>query len=206
MPRIMIQVLIYGILFFYLNSFSGYTGEAHRNEPYSHQLLTAKVLIFKLEPERKNGRGYKLVYLIDAPLDVFWRFKTDFDNDYLVTNNYIKFHRFVNRQEKVVVTENEYTNKPGVIFKWRTTVVSDEYSLVFKLMNPEDCGQKYHYGHIKLEAYGEKTKVTQIAYFDFFGVSFWVNYPFYGGMSDFLKSIARWEQQTIIKLKDRYTK
>jgi hypothetical protein len=72
------------------------------------------------------------------------------------------------------------------------------------LLNPEQCGQKYHYGYIQLEEMDQKTKVSQIAFFDFFGVFFWVNYPFYGGMSDFLKYTARWEQQVILKLKDTY--
>ena len=205
MPRIMIQAIICIQAFFYLASSTGLADDSRRNDADSRLLTTDTLLIYKLEPERESGRGYKLVYWVDVPLDVFWRFKTDFDNDYLVTNNYIKSHRFVDRHEKVVITENEYTNKPGVRFKWQTTVVADEFRLIFELLNPEDCGQKFHYGHIQLEALGQKTKVTQIAYFDFFGVSFWVNYPFYGGMRDFLKSIARWEQKIIIKMKDKYS-
>jgi hypothetical protein len=205
MPRILIQVLIYSYVFFYFTSFTSFAGETHRSAFDRQTLSPGKLILLELEPERKSGRGYKLVYWVDAPLDVFWRFKTDFDNDYLENNNYINRHQLVSRHENFVVTENEYANRPGVMFKWKTTVVSDRYRLNFLLLNPEDCGKKYHYGHIQLEADGEKTKVTQIAYFDFFGVSIWVNYPFYGGMKDFLKSIVRWEQKAILQLKDKYT-
>jgi hypothetical protein len=79
----------------------------------------------------------------------------------------------------------------------------------FVLLNPEECGQKFHYGHIQLESVagvGKKTRVTQVAYFDFFGVSFWVNYPWYGGMRYFLEYTVRWEQDTILKLKTIYIK
>jgi len=86
-----------------------------------------------------------LIYLVDAPLDVFWKFKTDFDNQFLLSNKLIISHRFVSRNRNVVVTE-----------------------------------------------------------FDFFGVSIWVSYPFYGGMSYFLKYTTGWEQQTILKLKNKY--
>ena len=143
---------------------------------------------------------------MDVPLRVFWRFKTDFDNDFLVSNKFIESHRFISRQENIIITENQYSNNQGKTFRWLTTVVSKEYRLNFKLMNPKECDQKYHYGYIQLEAFGTRTKVTQVAYFDFFGVSLWVNYPFYGGMDDFLKYTALWEQQVISELKDQYLK
>ena len=30
-----------------------------------------------------RGYGYKLQYYVAAPIDVFWRFKTDFDSDFV---------------------------------------------------------------------------------------------------------------------------
>lgn len=69
--------------------------------------------------------------------------------------------------------------------------------------------KKFHYGHIQLETRAgieEKTMVTQMAYFDFFGLFFWINYPWYGGMTDFLEYTARWEQETILNVKSRYKK
>ena len=206
MPRITIQFLSLGTLFLFMTAFHGLAGEAQLQQPDEHLLKNGKLFIYKLKPESTEGKGYKLIYLVDVPLQVFWKFKTDFDNKYLVSNKYINSHRFVSRHKNVVITENVYSSKPGATFRWQTTADSDSYRLVFRLLNPEECGQKYHYGHIQLEALGAKTKVTQIAYFDFFGVSFWVNYPFYGGMSDFLKYTTRWEQQAAIKLKDKYIK
>jgi hypothetical protein len=204
MPQVKFRVLLYFILSIFLTVSSGLTDKAFSQEPEKQKPVTDKLFIYKLKPENKNGKGYKLVYFVDVSLEVFWRFKTDFGNDFLLSNKYIKSHRLINRQKNVFITEDEYSYKPGTTFRWQTTVISDGFRLIFKLLNPEECNQRYHYGYIQLEAFETKTKVTQIAYFDFFGVSFWANYPFYGGMYDFLENTAHWEQETILKLKDRY--
>ena len=83
-------------------------------------------------------------------------------------------------------------------------MVPGSYRLDFVLLNPEQCGQKFHYGRIQLEAVKDATRVTQVAYFDFWGVSFWTYYPWKGGMRDFLEYTARWEQAMIQQLKPRY--
>lgn len=198
------QVLLYVLLVCFLTVLPGLSGRAFSQEPDSQKLLAGKIYIYKLEPDRKNGKGYKLVYIVDVPLEVFWRFKTDFESDFLLTNKYIKFHRFVSRRKNTVITEDEYSYQPGARFRWQTTVMSKDRRLEFNLLNPQECRQRYHHGTIQLEDFESKTKVTQMAYFDFFGVTFWANYPFYGGMYDFLKYTARWEQETVLKLKDRY--
>ncbi len=177
-------------------------------------LLEGKALIRKLKPRQTggNGSGYELVYLVDVPLDAFWRFKTDFDNDFLVTNKFIKSHRLISRRKNLIVTENIfsedlYPHKPSAKFRWQTTLSPARYRMDFVLLNPAECGQKFHYGYIQLEAAeasDQKTKVTQVAYFDFWGVYFWVNYPWQGGMKVFLKYTARWEQATILQLKSKY--
>ena len=179
--------------------------------PDEEALLEGRALISELKLQRQNGAGYKLVYLVDAPIEAFWKFKTDFDNDFLLTNKFIKSHQVISRRGNVVVTEDLfsedlYTHRPRAKFRWQTTISPAEYRMDFVLLNPEECGQKFHYGHIQLETFSEKTMVTQIAYFDFFGVSFWVKYPWYGGMRHFLEYTARWEQDTILRLKDTYIK
>ena len=121
-----------------------------------------------------------------------------------MNNKYINTHRLLSNNQNEVVTENEYSNKPRVKFKWQTTLFPDQHRLKFVLLNPEECGQKYHHGYIQLEAVGNRTRVTQVAYFNFFGVSFWVGYPFKGGMSYFLKYTAAWEQQTVLDLAGTY--
>jgi len=173
-------------------------------EPVEQQSFASDPVIVKLKPERKDGRGYKLIYLIDAPLDVVWKFKTDFDNQFLLSNKFFTSHRLVSHDQNEVITENEYSNKPNVNFRWRTSLFPDQHLLKFVLLNPEECGQKYHYGHIQLEAIGIRTRVTQVAYFNFFGVSLWVNYPFSGGMTNFLKYTTDWEQQTVLDLRGKY--
>ena len=195
---------LFGIFIAILCGTAGLSSEIPESELNEQQSFVGKPIISRLKPEREDGGGYKLIYLVDAPLDIFWKFKTDFDNQFLLSNKFITSHRFVRRTGNVVVTENEYTSKPKTIFRWQTTLLPDQYLLKFVLLNPEECGQEYHYGYIQLEPLGFRTRVTQVAYFDFFGVTIWVNYPFYGGMSYFLKYTAEWEQQTVLKLKDKY--
>ncbi|MDZ7599437.1 MAG: hypothetical protein U5J82_14395 [Desulfobacterales bacterium] len=95
--------------------------------------------------------------------------------------------------------------RAAVFFEWQTTVEHDAYRLAFVLLNPLQCGQKFHYGTIQLESVDKGTKVTQVAYFDFVGASFWAYYPWGGGMVDFLTHLANWEQDLVVHLKDRYS-
>ena len=179
------------------------TSETSAAEPTQPQDFDSDPILIKLWPEGKTGRGYKLIYLIDAPVDVVWRFKTDFDNQILLSNKYITSHQLISRNQNEVVTENEYSNNPGLKFKWQTTLFPDQHLLNYVLLNPEECGQTYHHGSIQMEAVGNRTRVTQVAYFNFFGVSFWVGYPFKGGMSYFLKYTAAWEQQAVLDTLDK---
>jgi hypothetical protein len=156
------------------------------------------------EPDVRGGSAYKLVYLVKVPIDVYWRFKTDFDNLFLLKNKYIREHHFISQSDTTVITENKYTNAPDVFFRWQTTVFPEAYRLDFVLLNPEACEQKFHYGCIQLEAVKEGTRVTQTAYFDFWGVFLWAHNPFGGGMRDFLEYTARWEQEIVFQLKHRY--
>ncbi len=188
--------------------------EAPAQEANEAELLNGKAFIRKLPPQHKDdgGKGYELVYVVDAPRDAYWAFKTDFDNDFLITNKFINAHRLVSQVDNIAVTEDIfsedlYSHKPNAKFRWQTTLFPAQYRLDFKLLNPAECGQKFHHGSIQLEpagASGQKTKVTQTAYFDFFGVSFWVNYPWYGGMKYFLTYTAHWEQTTVYRLKSNY--
>ena len=204
MRRTIFQLLLGGSMLICALFLFGIPREASSQQEDYEKVLGDRILIFKLKPEQREGQGYKLIYTVDAPLEVFWKFKTVFDNDFLESNKNIVSHRFIGRQGNIVITHNEYADKPGKIFKWQTTVDADRHRLDFKLLKPSESGQTYHYGYIQLEAIGVKTKVTQVAYFDFFGASLWVNYPFYGGLQYYLKDTTRWEQETIIKLKDRY--
>lgn len=162
-------------------------------------------MIYRLEPEARGGYAHKLVYLVGAPVDVVWRFKTDFKNQFMLTNKFIEEHQLISREDNVVITEAKYSNRPRVKFKWRTTLSPSSYRLDFILVNPQKSRQKFHYGHIQLEPLGQNTKVTHVAYFDFFGAFLWVYYPWSGGMSAFLRYMARWEQQTILRLREKYT-
>lgn len=179
---------------------AGFSSELPAPLTSGAQLSNSDPVIFKLMPEQAHGRGVKLEYVVNAPLDVYWKFKTHFDGEFLQSNRYINSHKLVSRENNRVITETVYSYRPNVVFKWQTTVFPDRHFLEYVLLNPEECGQKYHYGYIQLKAEGAGTRVTQVSYFDFFGVSLWVNYPFRGGMSHFLKYTARWEQKLVLEL------
>jgi hypothetical protein len=129
--------------------------------------LPDEIIIQRIEPDRRGGQAYRLTYHVMVPIDVFWRFKTDFDNEFLIQNPHIIEHRFVSWAGQTVVTEGRYTNQPDVTFRWQTTLHSDDHRLDFILLNPQECGQRFNYGHIRLEVEGPGTRVTQTGYFDF---------------------------------------
>jgi len=162
------------------------------------------ISIYQITPDRRGGKAYKLVYLVNVQIDIAWRFKTDFDNNFLVENKYIQEHYFVAKNGDKVITEDKYTNGPNVVFRWQTTLFPQAKRLDFVLLNPKQCRQKFHYGFIQLKSVPEGTQVTQVAYFDFLGSSLWANYPWGGGMKDFLSYTAHWEQKIILHLKNRY--
>jgi hypothetical protein len=209
-----LSLLIWALVALLFAQIVGFAAELSRVEPKVEELIAGKAFISVIRPPERAGGGYKLVYTVDAPIEVFWRFKTDFDNNFLLTNKFIKYHKFISRRGNVVVTEdlfseNLFGHRPRSKFRWQTTLLPDTYRLDYILLNPRECGQKFHYGHIQIETLAgveEKTMVTQIAYFDFFGLFFWINYPWYGGMTDFLEYTARWEQETILNVKSRYKK
>jgi len=163
-----------------------------------------EISIDQITLDKRSGRAYKLVYLVNAQIDAYWRFKTDFNNNFLVKNKYVQDHHFIARNGNKVITEDKYTNGPDVYFKWQTTVFPQAKRLDFVLLNPKQCHQKFHYGSIQLKSVPEGTQVTQVAYFDFWGSSLWAAWPWEGGMKDFLSYTAHWEQKTIMQLKNRY--
>ena len=193
-----------GVLAAILLVSSGIASEDSVPAPSKEQFLNSAPVITKLKPEKARGRGFKLVYSVEASLDVFWRYKTDFDTQLILSNKFISSHRLVSREDDVVITETVYSDKPNDVFKWQTTVFPDRNLLKYVLLNPEECGQKYHYGYVQMEALDIGTRVTQVAYFNFFGASLWVNYPFKGGMSQFLKYTAQWEQKFISEFGQQY--
>jgi len=80
--------------------------KAPEDEPDINQLIQGKAYVYKLDPEGSAGKGYKLVYMVAAPLGAYWKFKTDFENDFLLTNKLIKEHRLVEHKNNVVITES----------------------------------------------------------------------------------------------------
>lgn len=152
-----------------------------------------------------GGRRVRLVYYAPVPADVFWRFKTDFQNEWLVSNAYIKAHRFISRRGNIVITETKYTYGPDVFFRWRTELLPAERTLRYALLNPAECGQTFNHGVITLEPDDAFTRVTHTSRFDFSGAFLWAHLPGPWGMGDFFRYTARWEQETILRLRARYT-
>ncbi len=161
----------------------------------------SRIFLKQVPSPSGSGYGYRLEYYVRAPIDVFWKFKTDFDSDILLTSNELLDHRLVRVDGDDVYTENRYASAPGLRFLWKTTVIDKKYRLDFELMNVEDCRHKFHHGYIQLSPAGRYTKVIQTAFFDFTGASFWVKYPWYGGMKYTLTSVAKWEQKVAVNRK-----
>lgn len=153
----------------------------------------------------QGGQAYRLVYHVNVPPAVFWKFKTDFDNAFVTDNRYIREHHFIRRNGNDFITENKYTAGPDVFFRWRTRVFPREHRLDFTLLNPQQCNQDFHYGTIRVEPENGGTRVTQVTFFDFWGATFWAHNPWKGGMRDFLTYTARWEQETALRFLHRYS-
>ena len=176
-------------------------GTGHTNS--SGSSMHDKISLEKVSAP-SGGYGYRLRYYVPAPIDVFWRFKTDFDNDVLLTNEELIEHRLVKSFDNSVITEDRYATAPGLRFLWQTNVISDKLRLEFKLLNNKDCRHDFHHGVIKLSPAGNYTQVTQTAFFDFVGASLWVKYPWYGGMKSTLTSMVRWEQKIASEFKQSF--
>lgn len=198
------RLALLSFVFFFLSGFTNLPTNSPAIEPTSAELLSGEPFIYRIEPDARGGQAYKLVYIVHVPIDVLWRFKTDFHGGFIETNKYIKEQRVIRQEENLVTIENRLSNKPGSKFRWRNILYPKKYRLEFVLENPEQCGQRFHYGYFQLEPVGSYTKVSHAAYFDFFGATIWALYPWEGGMSAFLDYIARWEQKTILKVKDEY--
>jgi hypothetical protein len=69
------------------------------------RLVNDEVFIYQIAPDKRGGKAYKLVYLVEVPIDVFWKFKTDFDNDFLVKNKFIRKHNFISQNGNTFITE-----------------------------------------------------------------------------------------------------
>lgn len=190
--------------FLFLNGFVGLPLHHATAEPDAEELLNKQSIVYRIIPEKRGGEGFKLIYLVPAPVDVFWRFKTDFRGNFLLSNKYIQEHRLIHESGNVTVTENRYANAPNKTFRWRTTLFPDQHRLDFQLENPRECGQRFHYGSIRMVPFRSYTKVTHTAYFDFFGAFLWANLRIEGGMTSFLTYTARWEKETVMRLRDQY--
>jgi len=199
-----VRLFLYLSFAFLLSGFTNSSVNPPTVEPSHEQLLSGKPFIYRIEPEPRGGEGYKMIYVVSVPVEVFWRFKTDFHGDFVSSNRYVEEQTVIREKKNLVIIENKLTNKPGTRFRWRNILHPKEHRLEFVLENPEQCGQRFHYGHFQLEALGSYTKVSHSAYFDFFGASFWATFPWQGGMHAFLDYIARWEQETIVKVKNDY--
>ena len=75
-------------------------------EPDAEELLSKQRFIYRIKPEERGGEAFKLIYLVPVSVDVFWRFKTDFRGNFLLSNKYIKKHRVIHEMGNVIITEN----------------------------------------------------------------------------------------------------
>jgi hypothetical protein len=177
---------------------AGPAGRAERS-------LGSGIKLQTIAPDPRGGKAYRLTYDVAVDVNTYWCFKTDFSNPMIEDNKYIKSHRMVSRSDGAVVTEDVYTYDTVHVFRWQTMVNVHSRRLDFRLLNATECGQLFHHGSILVAATKGGTRVTQTAYFDFWGANLWFHYPWSGGMRDLLRYHARWEQQLVPQLLDRYS-
>jgi hypothetical protein len=128
----------------------------------------------RIAPSGQTGQAYRLIYTVNVPLAVFWKFKTDFGGNFLATHRYILSNRLVSRQNHVYITETRYADAPQTAFLWQTTVTPSDHRLEYRLLNPEECGQRFNHGTIQISTFSGVTRVEHSTYFDFFGATLWV--------------------------------
>ena len=53
------------------------------------------ISVQKISEENSGRYGYRLRYIVPVPIESYWRFKTDFDNEILATSAAISEHKFI---------------------------------------------------------------------------------------------------------------
>jgi hypothetical protein len=154
----------------------------------------ATIRIESVTSAERGGKGFRLVYTVQAPVADFWLFKTDFANPLMRSNKYILENSVLRRETHRVITATRYSHHPEALFEWETTVQEDRRRLRYRLLNPRQCGQIFQFGQIQLKPLGNATEVVHTAYFDFAGVFWWYYWPFQGGMQDYLHYTVEWER------------
>lgn len=160
--------------------------------------------VHRIPPAGKTGHAFRLTYTVNVPVEQFWKFKTDFGGEFLLSNRYIISSRLVSRRGNVYITETRYVDSPDTVFKWQTTIYPSAHRMNYRLLNPKECGQNFNRGTIQLSTDSGTTRVEHSTYFDFFGATIWAHFPGPGGMVGFLRYTAEWERETIERLKHRY--
>ncbi|MEI8246007.1 MAG: caspase family protein [Lentisphaerota bacterium] len=166
--------------------------------PTDEELLEKKIFVYRIEPESKGGEAYKVVYLVDASVDVVWKKKIDYNNP--IQSSKVINYQLVYNSDKYTITRETYSDSPEYNFTWKNTFSPDKKRIDFVLMNPIEVGQNFNYGYIKFEpvGIGDKTRVTQIGYFDFTYASYWINNMDKDGMTDFVTEMAKTDREKIL--------
>jgi hypothetical protein len=85
-------------------------------EPVSARAYTRQVSVEQMWPDQRGGKAYKLTYQVQLPIDTCWKFKTDFRNEFILTNKYIREHRLTSGNGDTARTEDKYPNAPDLFF------------------------------------------------------------------------------------------
>ena len=102
----------------------------------SSRLPRDRVSVHQIEPDPRGGKVYKLIYRVRVPIEVYWRFKTDFDNDFLLKNESIRRRRVISSSGSSVAAEDKYAHAADVFFRWQTTGHRDIRRRDSILLNP----------------------------------------------------------------------
>jgi hypothetical protein len=134
------------LVILFLTGFTNLSAQSPTVEPSEKHLSTAEPFIYRIAPDARGGEAYKLVYLVPVPIELFWKFKTDFHGDFVETNKYVINQRVIREEQKTVIIENRLSTKPDSKFRWRNILYPDRYRLDFFLVsnsNPSALTPKF---------------------------------------------------------------
>ena len=84
------QIILLSLVLLWCTGFTTLSVQPPAIEPNPEKLSSGKPFIHRIEPESRGGEAYKMVYSVPVPIEIFWRFKTDFHGDFIETNKYVR--------------------------------------------------------------------------------------------------------------------
>ena len=162
-------------------------------EPANEELLSGQTFIYRITPDVRGGIGFKLVYLLNAPIHEVWNFMTLFDPNILTTKTDVIEYRILERTEKIVISEGVYDYGTKHALRYKHKISDYAYKIDYELETPGVLIQDFNYGSVQLESAGRATRITHLGFIRGRGTNRWISDPGTSGMEASLNRLANWE-------------